>query len=85
MKKINFYQMQNNFIINEGKPPDPDINAYVQSLEEIINSIVPRSHMDMRRLSLARENIKNIRRHGKRLQQENSTLKEKLRVLEESE
>jgi hypothetical protein len=62
--------MQNNFIINEGKPPDPDINAYVQSLEEIINSIVPRSHMDMRRLSLARENI---------------TLKEKLRVLEESE
>lgn len=79
----NFVEMQRRFILSEGHAP-PDMNAYIQSVEEILNAFTPRTATDSRRLSIARENLRNLRRYGRRLQQENSEMRERLSVLEEN-
>jgi archaellum component FlaC len=62
-------RMQKNFILNEGVESVDPI-AYIQNVEELLNSVSIKTNSDSRRIAVAKENLKKIRKHIKRLQQE---------------
>tara|TARA_Y100000593_G_scaffold22882_1_gene45500 strand:- start:122 stop:388 length:267 start_codon:yes stop_codon:yes gene_type:complete len=61
------------------------IFTYIQGLEEIISNLKPRTMTEKRRMSLAKQHLREVKRYAKRLQNENSVLMEKLSLLEESQ
>lgn len=69
--------------MNEGYNP-PDINGYIQSLEEILNSMTSNSMREHRRIAIAKENLRNIRRQSKKLQSDYKELQERVIQLEEA-
>lgn len=81
--KIDFDKMTRNFILNEGT--SPGVIAYIQALAEMLNSISPRSVTDSRRLEVAKENLLNIRRHVKRLEEKVNFLEEEMKILQEKQ
>ena len=83
-KKINLRTLTENFLLNEGRPT-PNAKSYLQSLSELLSSLSPRSMTDARRLEVAMEHIRNVQRHVRKLEEENSGLQERLKVLEEQE
>jgi len=60
------------------------IFTYIQGLEEIISNIKPRTMTEKRRVSLAKQHLREVKRYARRMQSENTILLEKLNVLEES-
>ena len=60
------------------------IFTYIQGLEEIISNLKPRTMTEKRRMSLAKQHIKEVKRYARRMQNEAYVLQEKLNVLEES-
>ena len=68
--------------LKEGK--SPDINSYIQTLGEILDNFKPRSITERRRLEAAQEQLKEIRRHTRRMHSQIHILEEKLSILEEN-
>lgn len=60
------------------------IFTYIQGLEEIISNLKPRTMTEKRRMSLAKQHLREVKRYARRLQNENIILQEKLNILEES-
>ena len=60
------------------------IFTYIQGLEEIISNLKPRSMTEKRRMSLARQHLREVKRYARRMQNDMSVLQEKLSILEES-
>jgi len=60
------------------------IFTYIQGLEEIISNLKPRTITEKRRMSLAKQHIKEVKRYARRMQNEAYVLQEKLNILEES-
>jgi hypothetical protein len=60
------------------------IFTYIQGLEEIISNLKPRTMTEKRRMSLAKQHVREVKRYARRLQNENQVLQEKLNILEES-
>ena len=60
------------------------IFTYIQVLEEIISNLKPRTMTEKRRMSLAKQHIKEVKRYARRMQNDAYVLQEKLNVLEES-
>jgi len=60
------------------------IFTYIQGLEEVISNFKPRTMTEKRRLTLARQNLREVRRYAKKMQNEVVVLQEKLNILEES-
>jgi len=60
------------------------IFTYIQGLEEVISIFKPRTMTEKRRLALARQNLREVRRYAKKMQNEVVVLQEKLNILEES-
>jgi len=60
------------------------IFTYIQGLQEIISNLKPRTMTEKRRLSLANQHLREVKRYARRLQNENHVLQEKLNILEES-
>ena len=60
------------------------IFTYIQGLEEIISNIKPRTITEKRRMSLAKQHLREVKRYARRMQGENTILQEKLNILEES-
>ena len=80
--KTDFYTMTKNFVMKEAAKPG--LKSYIQGLNEIISSLSPRSIRERRRLELAKEHIREIRRHTTRLEEQVRVLNERVSVLEES-
>ena len=68
--------------LKEGKVPD--INSYIQTLGEILDNFRPKGVSERRRLDVAREQLREIRRHTRRMQGQIHILEEKLSILEEN-
>ena len=68
--------------LKEGK--SPDINSYIQTLGEILDNFKPKSISERRRLDAARDQLREIRRHTRRMQSQIHILEEKLIILEEN-
>lgn len=81
---MDFDDLTKKFLLGEGKASEPSVLSRIQSVEETLHNILPRSQSDSRRLEMAKENVRNIRKHFKRLQKENERLQEQIAVLEET-
>ena len=71
------------FIVNEGQIPSPTILTYVQSLAETIDNMRPRSQSESRRLSMAKQQLKEIKKMARKMQEKITVLGERVTVLEE--
>jgi hypothetical protein len=60
------------------------IFTYIQGLEEIISNLRPRTMTEKRRMSLAKQHVREVKRYARRMVNENTLLQEKLNILEES-
>ena len=73
----------NNFLLEENLE-ERNIFTYLQGLQEIISNIKPKSMTEERRLSLAKQHLKEARRSARKMQNELQVLEERLNILEES-
>jgi len=60
------------------------IFTYIQGLEEIISNLKPRTLTEKRRMSLAKQHLREVKRYARKMQTEVTVLQEKLQILEES-
>ena len=79
---MDFRRMTRDFLLGESKAPS--LASYLQSISEVLNAVTPRSRTDQRRIEMARESMKEVRRHAKRLQERVNVLEEQVKILEES-
>jgi len=79
---VDFRRMTRDFLLGESKAPS--LASYLQSISEVLNAVTPRSRTDQRRIEMARESMKEVRRHAKRLQERVNVLEEQVKILEES-
>lgn len=77
-------------LLSENKQGEPSMFSYIQAIQENLNNLVPRSQTDGRRLEMALEALRGIRRgyrklkeENRRLQEQNTMLEEKLTILQE--
>lgn len=63
---------------------DKTIFTYIQGLEEVISNLKPRTMTEKRRMTLAKQHLREVKRHARRMMNENSVLQERLNILEES-
>jgi|TARA_Y100000310_G_scaffold63623_1_gene59102 hypothetical protein len=78
---MNFNDMTRKFLMGESK--SPSVQSYLQSLKEVISAIRPKSAMDERRLEMAQNHLREIRRSYRRLEEKVGLLEEQVKVLEE--
>jgi polyhydroxyalkanoate synthesis regulator phasin len=76
--------MTKRFIMSEGAKKLVDWKSLVQSIDEALSSLNPKSLRDSRRIELARHNLKEVKSHLRRANERVATLEEQLRVLEEN-
>jgi len=78
--RFNKYWKQ--FILNEGT--GPDISVWLQSLNDNLNLLKPRSLRETKRVELMKHQLSEVRRAINRLNSEIVRLEEKTHVLPES-
>ena len=69
--------------LSEGSE-DKNIFTYIQGLHEVISNFKPRTIKEDRRLTLAKQHLREVRRHARKMHNEVMVLQEKLNILEES-
>ena len=79
---INYRKITRNFLLGEAYEA-PDVFSYIQSLEEVLNNITT-NISGQRRMKVAKEHLRNIRRTVRGLNKRVTTLEEQIKVLEES-
>ncbi len=79
------------FLINEGNSNTPSLKSYIQALEESLLKFEARTNTEARRLEIANEQIRGIKRHARKLEEklfllesEKIQLEEQLKVLQEN-
>ena len=80
---VDFYKLTKEFLVNEGQLPDTNIMTYVQALSETIANMRSRSQAEGRRLAMAKQQLKEIKKFAKRMQEQINVLEERVNVLEE--
>jgi len=81
---LNLRTMTKRFIMSEGAKKLVDWKSLVQSIDEALSSLNPKSLRDSRRIELARHNLKEVKSHLRRANERVATLEEQLRILEEN-
>ena len=81
--KIDYAKLTRRFLMGEAIDK-PDAFSYIQSLEEALNSINPRSLKSGNRLKVAKEHLRNIRKEVRSLNKRVTMLQEQLKILEEN-
>ena len=86
MSRLDFDAMTRKFLHNlsEGKNEDIGIREYVQALSETLGSFKPRTLTEQRRLAVAKQQLKEIKSHSRRLQERVTHLEEQINILEEN-
>ena len=81
--KVDYAKLTRRFLMGEAVEK-PNAFSYIQSLEEALNSINPRSIRSENRLKVAKEHLRSIRREVRSLNKEVTMLQEQINILEES-
>ena len=91
MKNSKMNDMVRNFLVNEGALPNPSVKSRLLALEDLLARVEGKSLTEARKLEIIREQLKEVKREVKRLEEhnfileeENKQLQEKLMLLEES-
>ena len=80
--KTDLRKMTRDFLIGEVKS-NPTARAYVESVLRILDEVRPKSQRESRQLSVARQNLLEIKRVVRTLENKISLLEEQVRILEE--
>tara|TARA_R100001086_G_C11697471_1_gene220389 strand:- start:199 stop:483 length:285 start_codon:yes stop_codon:yes gene_type:complete len=80
---VNYYKMTKDFLLYEGEIPEANILTYVQALSEVIANMKPRTQSEGRRLAMAKQQLKEIKKMARRMQEQIGVLQERVNVLEE--
>ena len=59
---MDYYKLTKQFLVNEGQLPDANIMTYVQALSETIANMKARSQAEGRRLTMAKQQLKEIKK-----------------------
>ena len=81
--KIDHVKLTRRFLMGEAIEK-PDAFSYIQSLEEALNSINPKSMRSENRLKVAKEHLRNIRKEVRNLNKQVTMLQEQINILEEN-
>tara|TARA_R100001079_G_C4310139_1_gene94757 strand:- start:17 stop:274 length:258 start_codon:yes stop_codon:yes gene_type:complete len=63
---------------------EKNIFTYIQGLQEIISNLKPRTMTEKRRLQLAKNHLREVKRFARKMNSDMDVLQEKLNILEES-
>ena len=74
--------MTRRFLLGEGLAR-PGLHSYIQSLTETIKAFNPKTQTERRRVEIALDHVREIKRHTRKLEERVLLLEEKLQVLEE--
>jgi hypothetical protein len=74
--------MTREFLLGESR--SPSLASYIQSVSDVLESVVPRTQRDGLKIEAAKANLKEVRRHTRRLQERVNVLEEQVKILEES-
>ena len=80
--KIDYAKLTRRFLLGEAVER-PDTFSYIQSLEEALSNITT-NVSGQRRLKIAKEHLRNIRREVRKLNKKVVMLEEQVKVLEEN-
>ena len=80
--KVDLRRVTRDFLLGEVKS-NPTARAYVESVLRILDEVRPKSQRESRQLSVARQNLLEIKRVVRTLENKISLLEEQVRVLEE--
>jgi hypothetical protein len=81
---VSFEKSFRNFSLIEEGQTRPNIISYIQALSEQLEYFAPRNIRDSRRLEIARENLLQIKRLARKLQEDLSLLEEEVHTLKET-
>lgn len=91
MKISKLNDLTRKFLLNESDSTNPTIKSRLMALEELLTKISGKSLTEFRRLEIIREQVKELKRDIRKLEeknflleQENKNLQEKLTLLEEN-
>ena len=79
---VDLTRISRRFIMGEAFEP-PTIKSYIQSLEETLNSLSPKTIKERNKLQIAKQQLKEVRRHVRRMEEILTILEEQVNVLEE--
>ena len=80
---MDFHKITKKFMLGESFQT-PSVSSYLQSLKETLDGLRPSSKSDMRKIEIAKEHLREVRRNVRRLQERVDLLEEKISVLEEN-
>ena len=83
---MDFDRLTRNFLhnIKEGRVEDIGIREYLQALGETLGSFKAKTLTEQRRIAVAKQQLKEIKRHTRKLQERISLLEEHVSILEEN-
>jgi len=64
---------------------EKNIFTYIQGLQEIISNLKPKTMTEKRRLQLAKNHLREVKRFARKMNNDMNVLQEKLNILEESQ
>jgi hypothetical protein len=79
---FDFNSMTRKFLLGEAK--SVGIASYIQNLSEILGQLSPKTKTDLRRTEIAKENLREIKRHVRKLNEKIQLLEEHINILEEN-
>ena len=79
---VDLNRMTREFLLGETKKPS--VETYIQSISETLSAIIPRSQRDSRRVEIAKSNLKEVRRHCRKMQEQIKVLEEHVNIQEEN-
>jgi len=74
---MNLNDITRRFILSEGHNP-PSLASYIQSLQEIILSLSPKTQTERRRVEIAKNHLREVKKHVRKLEEKVQMLEEQL-------
>ena len=79
---IDLNKMTKKFLMKEWRE-NPSLSGYIQSVHELLSSLKPKTVKEQNRVSVAKQQIKEIKKLTRKLEERVKILEEQVQVLEE--
>ena len=80
--KIDLNTLTRKFLLGESKIK-PSIRAYIESVYNILEQVIPRTQRENRQMSVAKQHLLEIKKLNRKLEEKISLLEEQIQILEE--
>jgi len=79
---MNFKNITRRFVLEEWVKPSAA--SHIQALKEVLESLKPKTVTEKRRLEVALEHLREVRKNQRRLEEKLHVLEEQVKLLEEN-